>query len=277
MDWSICLLVVEMSTYIVAELGINHNGSLKTAKEMILRAKECGCDAVKVQSYRTKDFIPRGHPDWQMFTEAEIWPWLFELNYCAQAVGIEFGTTPSSVKGVREAMDVGVDFLKNGSDYLLRQDVLDAMAKTGLRVFVSTGMASDWHEVMTAAIPFDRGKLFVLHCTSVYPCPAEETSLLRLRNIGRFYRTGFSDHTTGWTAAVAAVALGAEVYERHFTLNHDMEGPDHWFSANPEDMEDVVCAIRETEKMLGSSVIAPTPTELLTRDKWRVKEGSLRG
>ena len=266
-----------MSMYIVAELGINHNGSLKTAKEMTLRAKEAGCDAVKVQSYRVEDFLPPGHSDWQMFKDAEIWPYLYELCDFAKSSEIEFGTTPSSDEGVWEAVSVGVNFLKNGSDYLLRQDVLDAMAETGLRTFVSTGMATDWNEVETAAIPFDRGKMFVLHCTSVYPCPPEETNLLRIRNIGRFFRAGFSDHTIGWNAAVASVAMGAEVYERHFTLGNEMEGPDHWFSANPEDMEDVVCAIRETEKMLGSSVITPTPTELLTRDKWRVAEGALRG
>ena len=264
-------------TFVVAELGINHGGDLALAKKMIVAARECGCDAVKIQTYRTKDFLPPGHSDWDMFERAEIWEHLNCLRNFCSGLEIGFGATPTSVDGVRELARARVDFLKNGSDFLLRHDLLVEMSHTMLPTYVATGMALHWNEIRDAAVFFAPGKLVILHCTSAYPCPDDEVNLARLSGIGRFFRVGLSDHTQGTEAAVAATVLGAEVIEKHFTLDKNAEGPDHWFSADPAEMTDLVRRVRRVEQMIGSSAVHQTPSELVHAASWRVAEGEFRG
>lgn len=264
---------------IVAELGINHNGSPETALHMIYAASESGCDAVKVQSYRTDDFLERSHSDYEMFHKCEIWQHLGELLDYTRALGImQFGATPTSVQGVKELDELGVDFIKIGSDYTLRLDVIEAAYETGRHVVVSTGMC-DWREVQKIARIFRKSNhLTVLACTSAYPCPADEANLWRINYFLRDHKyVGYSDHTLGVTAAVGAAFLGASMIEKHFTLSKDMDGPDHWFSADPAEMRELVAQVRVAEQMCGSGLVDPQPSELPNREKWRIKEGEKRG
>jgi N,N'-diacetyllegionaminate synthase len=124
---------------ISAELGINHNGDPEIAERMIDAAAECGADAVKVQSFRCKDFLPEGHPDWGLFEQCEIWPYLERLTNHAHSKGLLFGVTASAIYGVQEAVECGADFLKNASDAILRHDLIEAMLATGLPTWVSYG------------------------------------------------------------------------------------------------------------------------------------------
>lgn len=264
--------------YIIAELGINHNGLVSLAHQMIDEAKYAGVDAVKIQSYRTDDFLAPDHPDYDMFETCEIWPYLKELRDHAWKIGLAFGSTPTSTQGVAELASLRCDFLKNGSDYLLRHDVIRLMADTAIHTIVSVGMATE-DEIRAAATLLRRGRAryTLMHCTSSYPCPDKDANLLRipkLRQFGPF--AGFSDHTEGLEASLAAVALGAEVIEKHFTLDNALVGPDHRFSLNPVEMLQFVRGIRRVEKMMGSSEFGPAVSEIEAREKWRVLTGSKR-
>lgn len=253
-----------MSVQVVAELSINHGGDVDVAMEMIRAAKDSGCDGVKLQTYRAEDFLPAGHEDFGMFKRAEIWPHLGLLVRYAHDVGLTIGTTPTSIEGVAEAVEAGVDFLKNGSDFLLRHDLIEAMLGTGLPVWVSTGMAYDQEILM-----LPKGVNLML-CTSLYPCPDEDVNLTRC---GDYFFRGFSDHTAhGSVAAVLAVGAGVEMIERHFCLG---DGPDVEWSLEPEEMTDYVADIRRAETMLGESVY-PSPAELVNRERWRVTTERLR-
>lgn len=281
-----------MAVLIVAELGINHGGSVDTALRMVAAAAEAGCDAIKVQAYRCRDFLPEGHPDWQMFHECELsWADMEQIGHRAHGHGLKYGITPTSVEGVQRAVEVGADYLKNGSDFLLRHDVIRAMAATKLPTVLGTGMAT-YAEVRDALLAYyrDRPRDFrrepagpqptLLVCTSEYPCRDEDAKLGVLRRGWNgwplYAKIGYSDHTLGHVAAVAAVALGATMVEKHFTLDDTADGPDHWFSATPAEMALLVAQAERVESMLGDGNLKPTPSELENRNRWRVTEDRLR-
>lgn len=256
-----------MSVTIVAECSINHGGNPTVAVEMFRAAAAAGCDGVKLQTFRASDFLPQGHPDFAMFHNAEIWQHLRPLVKEAHELGLQIGTTPTSIEGVKEAVEAGVDFLKNGSDFLLRTDLIEAMLATGLPTWVSTGMAT-LREIYNVDI---RARKML--CTSMYPCPDEEIHMERFRS-GRF--KGFSDHTAhGSVAAVMAVAHGARMIERHFCVARTAESPDAAWSLTPQEMTWYVTDIRRAEKMIGESFY-PTPGEVENRERWRVTKETLR-
>lgn len=253
-----------------AELGQNTNGSLETALRMIETAAACGADAVKVQAYETGDFLPPGHPDWDMFESNRLsWDAIEHCREHAAQLMIQFGATPTSLDGVQRLAWMGADFLKNGSDYLLRHDMIDAMLATGIETWVSCGMATA-DEIRflidrTHVLGNDYN-LRLMACTSAYPCPDDEA---HLRRVDWGFR-GYSDHTEGIEAGIIACALGAEMLEKHFTLDKTQHGPDHAFSADPAELAALVRAVRRTEKLLGSHEQRPTPSEATGRDRWRV-------
>lgn len=266
---------------IVAELGINWGGYPDVLQDMVWAAADAGCTGVKVQSCRVGDFLPEGHPDWDMFAKCELGPLLFEAVDWAHTADLQIGTTPTSLEGVQEAVEAGCDFLKNGSDFLLRTDLIQAMLDTGLPTWVSTGMAT-FKEIIH--IPDGAKKML---CTSLYPCPDDQANLRRQtpwpRNVPQDFTPhqwfdGYSDHTQGTVAATVVAALGVEMIEKHFTLDKNADGPDHHFSADPKEMAQLVHDVRRVETMMGPwpCDIGPTLGELENRDKWRVTEGALR-
>ncbi len=255
--------------FVVAELGTNTNGSLALALRMVEEAHAAGVDGIKVQCYHTADFLPEGHPDWEMFEQARL---SFEecQAVCAytHSLGLKFGGTPTNFDGIEFLTEIGADWLKNGSDYLLRHDMIEAMVQTGLPTWVAVGMATD-DEMRASPAGAKR-----LACTSSYPCPDGEANIDRVRN---WRIDGYSDHTVGTTAGVMAVALGAEMFEFHYTTDHHLPGPDHHFSRDYAETKALVDEIRRAEKMLGSGEFEPTPSELENL-RWRVTEAEpLRG
>lgn len=251
---------------IIAELGLNHNGHLQQALHMVDAAAEAGCDGIKVQCYNLPDFLPQGHELWDTAQNAWL-PFDDHAKICERTHerGLLFGGTPTGLDGIQFLQDVGADWIKNGSDFLLRGDLIRKMLRTGLPTWVAVGMA-DEHEVRSLPTGVK-----TLACTSSYPCPDQEANLARVTRAD-----GYSDHTTGTTAGVMAVALGAEMFEFHFTLDHDLPGPDHHFSRTPEETADLVREVRRAEEMLGTDRFHPTASEEPVRDKWRVTQLALR-
>lgn len=275
-------------SFLIAEIGLNHNGSYELATESIEAAAKAGADAVKFQNYRTEDFlsdrtltytyVSEGREvtesQWDMFKRCEPKAeWLPRLMAFCRERGIVFFSTPTSKEGVDDLMKVNVAVLKNGSDYLTNLPLLEVMGRTGVPVIVSTGMA-DERDVDDAVAAVGKGTspLVLMHCTSSYPTPNEHVNLRRMLTMRDRYRAlvGFSDHTEGWSAAVQAVTLGACMVEKHFTLDHNLPGPDHWFSSAPAEFAELVRQVRNAELRLGSPVIAPAAVEKHGREEYRV-------
>jgi N,N'-diacetyllegionaminate synthase len=263
--------------FIVAEIGINHNGDMNLAKKMILAAKESGADAVKFQNYKTEDFILEKTVDYTYFSKGkEVTEKQFNMfkryelsfnqlkelkNYCDD-IDIIFFSTPTGKQGVNELIQLGVSLIKNGSDFLQNLPFIEELAKTGIPIVISTGMAT-LAQIDEAVRRFESagGKdLTILQCVSLYPTPLEEVNLLKIPALKKAfgYPVGFSDHTEGSVAAIGAVTLGATFIEKHFTLSHDLEGPDHRFSSTPEEFKSYVDSIRKIEIALGKEKLTPT-------------------
>jgi N,N'-diacetyllegionaminate synthase len=275
--------------FIAAEVGLNHGGELRRAHAMIDVAAAAGVDGVKFQNFLTEDFIGDrsltyeytvagaavSESQYEMFKRHElpVSAWLQLRDHCEER-GVVFFSTPTSEQGLEALVGLGSPLLKNGSDYLGHLPLIRAMAHTGITTVLSTGMATI-EEVRIAVDAFrDAGgdALVLLHCTSSYPTPAEDVNLRKIPTLAAEFGcpVGLSDHTDGVVAAVGAVALGASVIEKHFTLDRSLPGPDHRFSAGPEELRALVEAVRTTELSLGTAEIRPAPSELRGRLDFRL-------
>lgn len=270
--------------FIIAEVGLNHNGDVDRALKMIAVAKKAGVDAVKFQTFKAAEFV--GDPK-QTFTyksrgkkvtesmlkmfqryelPASAWK---TLRARCDKEGVAFLSTPQNLSDLELLLKVGVTAVKVGSDDFTNIPLLKSYAAKGLPMIVSCGMA-DLKEVHQAleALGAPRHPTVLLLCTSQYPTPPADANLLRLRTLAETFpglTLGFSDHTQGPLAASLAVALGACVFEKHFTLDQDLPGPDHWFSEDPAGLTEWVRSIRAAHALLGSSAVEPTKAELAMR------------
>lgn len=275
--------------YLVAEIGINHNGDEALAIATIDAAQAAGADAVKFQNFRTADFV--GDPSQtytyarggervtetlgDMFSRVEMRPeMLATLAHHCRARRLDWHSTPTSVDGIEELLALDVALFKNGSDFLGHLPLIGQMARTGRPVVLSTGMArlSDIEDAVAAARAAGARDIVLLHCTSQYPAPAEEVHLSRIETLARAFGcpTGFSDHTEGFAAAVAAVALGAVWIEKHFTIDRALPGPDHVMSMDPVSFRAMVDAVRFVEAALGDPAIRLSAKEADARAAHRL-------
>ncbi|NOL48027.1 N/N'-diacetyllegionaminate synthase [Synechococcus sp. MIT S9220] len=274
---------------IVAEIGINHNGDMGLAFETIAAASESGAQAVKFQNYKTEDFITdKSIPfeyksqgkiivesQYEMFKRCELTiDQLSRLKEECDKYDLLFHSTPTSIHGLNDLISIGSSIVKNGSDYLTNIPLVRAMAESNLTVVLSTGM-STLSEIDKAVNEFRIAKnpnLILLHCTSSYPTNPQDVNLRRIRSLENAFGfpVGFSDHSDGLTAALGASILGACWIEKHFTLNKDLHGPDHWFSMNPDELRTMIGSIDTLKLMLGDSSIVPTTVELRSREQYRL-------
>jgi sialic acid synthase SpsE len=271
--------------FIVAEAGINHNGDLQLALDMVKVAKSSGANAIKFQTYKTEEVCGDEN---QMFTYksqgkeitesmVELFSrfeftrdeWIAIKEKC-DSEGILFLSTPQNRSDLDLLLELGVDAIKVGSDDFTNLSLLSDYSTTGLPIIVSCGMAdmAEVYQALNAIGTFDGYPTILLLCTSQYPTPPEDVNLLKLRTLANAFPDlvlGFSDHTRGSLASSLAVSFGAVVFEKHFTMDNDLEGPDHWFSENPLTLKIWVDAIRESYSMMGNSIIKPTREELEMR------------
>jgi sialic acid synthase SpsE len=277
---------------LVAEIGINHNGDMALAEAMIRAAAQAGADAVKFQNYRTEEFLADDsltytyrsqgrevtESQFAMFKRCELADAdLVRLKRCCDEAGVIFFSTPMSNAGVDAVMRVGPAYMKNGSDCLGHLPLIRHMARTGLPTILSTGMA-DEPEIAAAVSAFRAAggrDLIIMACTSAYPTPPAQANLRRIPELARKFDclAGFSDHTAGCDAAVAAVCLGACMIEKHFTTGRDLPGPDQWFSSDPAEFAALARRVREAEAMLGSAELRHAAVEKHARSEYRVSCG----
>ena len=266
--------------YVIAEVGINHNGDLEIARKLIDMAADAGADAVKFQNFRTEDFLSNRsltytyisegkeitESQWELFKRYELTgERLAAVAGHCRSKGVDFGSTATSAEGVDECLRLGATFLKNGSDHLNNLPLIRLMAKSGRPTILSTGMATvaETDDAVRAFRSAGGDELYLLHCVSLYPAPMQSLGLRRIPIMARAFGcpVGLSDHTEGVVAAVVAVALGAVVLERHITLDKKLAGPDHWFSADPSELRGLISSVRAAEASLGAEQLGFVPAE----------------
>lgn len=267
-------------TYIIAEAGVNHNGRLDLALKLCDAAKECGVDAIKFQTWKTELIIAEGtkmaeYQKNNLNTEESQFKMLKKLElsydqfttikeYCNK-IGIQFLSTADETESLDFLCELGIPFIKLGSGDINNVPYLRYVAGKGIPVILSTGMSSMKDVVLAYDTLKEAGAddITVLHCTTNYPCPMNEVNLRSMITIKDTLkcRVGYSDHTMGTEVPVAAVALGAEVIEKHFTLDRNMEGPDHPASLEPHELKEMVRQIRNIETALGNGIKEPNESE----------------
>lgn len=263
--------------FVVAEVGLNHNGDIDIALDMIAAAKKAECDAVKFATFRADEFCSPSDPLYQAFKDAEMpdWAWRRFRDECDQR-DIIFFSTPQNESDLKLLLDVGVSCIKIGSDDLTNTDLIAAYAKHGLPLILSTGMADAADIRRAVSVVSVDHPLVICACTSEYPCPPEHANVGRVMALKNTYRNsviGYSDHTVGAMAAATASVLGASYFEKHFTLDHDAKGPDHKFSADPTQLATWAWSIRHVRTLIGDGVIGPTAQEKINRIHWRRESG----
>lgn len=265
--------------FIIAEAGVNHNGDVKLAKKLIDAAKIAGADVVKFQTWITEEIVIKStrQADYQakntgiresqfdMLKKLELTKNDFkELKDYADKKGIIFLSTPDEEKSADFLFDLGVPAFKIGSGEITNLPFLRHVAGKKRPIILSTGMA-DLNEVKEAvkAIKSQKNnKIIILHCTSNYPCPLKEVNLRAIDTLRKFdLPVGYSDHTVGIMVPVMAVARGAAVLEKHFTIDKNLPGPDHKASLDPKELKEMIKLIRDAEKALGDGIKKPTESE----------------
>jgi len=267
-------------TFIIAEAGVNHNGSPELARKLVLAAKEAGADAVKFQTFKTENLVTRQaekaayqkvtsdatESQFEMLKRLEMPDALhYELRDYCNELGIEFMSTPFDEDRADFLKELGVQRFKIPSGEITNFPFLRHVAAKELPMIISTGMS--YLEEVAAAIDVIRKAgnppLTVLHCVSNYPAPPETVNLRAMITMREELGvpTGFSDHTMGIEVSVAAVALGATVIEKHFTMDRTLPGPDHAASLEPQEFAAMVRAIRNVELALGDGVKQPVASE----------------
>lgn len=265
---------------IIAEAGVNHNGRLDLALKLCDATKEAGADVVKFQTWKTENLLTRNveQAEYQVLntgkqeSQFEMLKKL-ELSYddfrrikrhCDE-IGILFSSTADEPESLDFLVELGIPFIKVGSGDIGNVPYLRYIGNKGLPVILSTGMSTlaDVDISINALKEGGATDITLLHCTTNYPCPYEEANLRAMLTLRDAFclSVGYSDHTIGREVAVSAVALGATVVEKHFTLDCQMDGPDHAASTEPQDFAALVQAIRTVEACMGTGVKEPSSTE----------------
>ncbi|MBQ2666258.1 N-acetylneuraminate synthase [Methanobrevibacter sp.] len=257
-------------TFIIAEIGVNHNGSIELAKKMIKSASECGVDAVKFQTFNSEALVTEnaktaGYQEkntnedsqMKMLKKLELTSDDFkELQSYALKNDVIFISSPFDLKSVDLLEKLDVPFYKLGSGELTNFELINHIQKTGKPMIISTGMATLDEIRETYNYIENKNDLIILHCITGYPTSFEEANLNFIKTLQKEFNVpiGFSDHSPGIELPIAAVALGACVVEKHFTLDKNFEGPDHKASLNPKEFKSMVDAIRNVEVAMGDGI-----------------------
>lgn len=272
-------------TLIIAEAGVNHNGDMEVAKKLIDVAAEAGADIVKFQSFKLDKLVSKNakKADYQQKNTGDKESSQYEMlkklsitvesakslkSYCTSK-GIQFLSSPFDTDSIDELiLENLVDRFKVPSGEIINLQYLRKLGSNNLPVILSTGMTkmneiAEAIDVLLQGGILQRKDITVLHCNTDYPTSMEDVNLKAMRTIKEAFKVqvGYSDHTLGIEVPIAAVALGATVIEKHFTLDKTMEGPDHKASLEPKELKAMVSAIRNIEKAMGSGIKEPSPSE----------------
>lgn len=269
------------NTFIIAEAGVNHNGSLELAYKLCDAVKEAGADAVKFQTWITDKIMTKDNPRYDMIKQLEMpFDFFIKINKYCKDIGLMFLSTPDDEESLNFLVDeLDMPIIKIGSGNAVNYSFIEKAKLKDKPLIISTGMCNfkDVDTIYSLLFP-SYGKsnysdLTLLHCTSLYPTPYDNVNLKAMSSMRKRYHCniGYSDHTPGIEVPIAAVATGATVIEKHLTLDKTMLGPDHAASLEPHEFKQMVISIRNIEKAFGSATKKPCEKELKIRDITRLK------
>jgi N,N'-diacetyllegionaminate synthase len=259
--------------FIIAEAGVNHNGDINLAKELVDKAVFAGVDAIKFQTFKTEKLVT-GYADMAEYQKKNIgssdsqfnmlkklelsYESFIELKEYCKHKEIMFLSTPFDFESADFLKSIGMKAFKISSADLTNIPLLKHIAKFNKPIILSSGMAtlSEIEEALNAIYSLGNKEVAVLHCTSNYPAKLQSINLNAMNTIKNAFKivSGYSDHTKGITVPIAAAAMGGNIIEKHFTLDKTMEGPDHKASLSPQELKDMVVAIRDVEMALGTGI-----------------------
>ena len=265
--------------YLIAEIGVNHNGKLSLAIQTIKAAAKAGADAVKFQMFNADEFMSKkkllfkyktkkGNKSenmYDMFKRLEFSEkWLSKIIQVCKKNKVDFLSSVADKSSANLMKKLKIKAIKLSSEDLINYPLLEHVATLGRNIILSTGMANS--EEITRALSFFKKKkikVIILHCVSMYPTSIKDANLLRMVSLKKKYNVsvGYSDHTLGIEASIVATILGAEIIEKHFTLNKSLIGPDHVMSSDPKEFKELADNIKRIHLILGSSDIKPKKTE----------------
>lgn len=272
-----------MDTYIIGEIGINHNGNLGIAKDLIKVAKECGCNAVKLQK-RTVDLVyskeelatkresifGNTNGDLKFGLEFNKEEYIDIKNYC-ESIDIDLIVSPWDEKSVDFLEDIGISKYKIASATITNFKILNKIKDTNKKVIISTGMSTE--EEIDSAVKFFNPKNIegILVCTSTYPNKYKEINLNRINTLYKKYKLpiGYSGHEIGFIPSIAAVSIGAKIIERHITLSRSMWGSDQHSSLEPSELKEMINSIKIIEKSMGNGILGIYDSEIPIKEKLR--------
>lgn len=266
--------------FIIAEAGVNHNGDLEIAKKLVDKAAEAGVDAVKFQTFKAENIVcknaekaeyqkevtDRNQSQYEMLKKLELTDIMHEelIAHCKEK-GLIFLSTPFDLESIDYLVQIGIEIMKVPSGEITNFPYLRKIAKTEKKVILSTGM-SDIEEVKAAIKvlkEYGTKEISVLHCNTEYPTPFTDVNLTAMLTLQKELgvEIGYSDHTLGIEIPIAAVAMGAKIIEKHFTMDKTMDGPDHKASLDPHELKEMVSAIRNVEAAFGNGIKEPSVSE----------------
>ena len=293
-----------MSVFIIAEAGVNHNGSIKLAKKLIDMAVESGADAVKFQTFKTENLVSKtaekaayqkkttdaleSQFDMIKNLELDLTAHKKLITYCLEK-GITFLSSPFDHSSIDLLISLGLQTFKIPSGEINNLPYLRHIGSLGKKIILSTGMSSLQEVGDALKVLMESGSkkenISILHANTMYPTPMQDVNLNAMLTIKKEFdiAVGYSDHTVGIEVDIAAVAMGASIIEKHFTLDKTMNGPDHKASLEPNELKEMVLCIRNIEKALGSFEKKPSPSESINIDiarksivsKQKIKKGEV--
>jgi N,N'-diacetyllegionaminate synthase len=270
-----------MAVKIIAEAGVNHNGDFGLAKKMVEAAHEAGADIIKFQTFVPENLVSKyaQKAEYQKETTDAAESQLAMIKrlmladkefaklkeYCGE-IGIGFLSTPFDLASIEFLNELGCDLWKIPSGEVTNLPYLEKIAETHKPVIMSTGMCTteEIHAAVDVLNAGGAGEITLLHCTTEYPAPFEDVNLNAMDTLRKEFglKVGYSDHTKGICVPLAAVAKGAVIIEKHFTLDRNLEGPDHKASLEPKELKEMVENIRRVEAALGTGIKEPAPSEI---------------
>lgn len=275
------MLLWQKKCFLIAEAGVNHNGSLQTAKELVVAAKDCGADAVKFQTFKAERVVRTDAPkaayqlrntnrresQIEMLRKLELSPAAHrELAALCRKLRIGFLSTPYNAEDLELLARLEVEAIKLASIHLFEPHFIRQACRLGLPVILSTGMGTlaDVDLAVRTLTNSGNPPCVLLHCTTNYPSAIEDANLRAMSTLQAAFGlpVGYSDHTQSDVCSIAAVAIGARVIEKHFTLDRNSTGPDHSSAADPEQFRVLATRIRETERALGHGRKIPCASEI---------------
>lgn len=262
------------SIYFVAEAGLNHNGDIKIAKKMVDAAYECGVDAIKFQTYKAESFLSESSQYFKFFKDVELdFEEFGELKDYSKNVGITFFSAPFDIESADYLKKINVPCFKIASADLTNTPLLSHIASMNLPIIISTGLATmqEIREAVEICNYHGNKNLALLHCVANYPTEPEETNMYSITTMKEKFGVpvGYSDNGDSTLVDLVAASMGADIIEKHFTLDRKMSGPDHFFSIDPPSLKNLIGQIRTIEKIRGNGIKSPQQSEINNRDSIR--------